>query len=58
LRRFSPTVHKSEVFGGLNGEGPDPEKPPPAAIIAILTLTPNNAIIPDSNRTLLFGDVY
>jgi hypothetical protein len=38
--------------GGLNNEGPGPEKPPFTAIIIILTLIPKPAIIPDSNKTI------
>jgi len=45
------------MFGSLNSEGPDPEKPPPAAIIAIPTLT-QYCHNPESNRSLLFEDIF
>jgi hypothetical protein len=33
-------------------------KPPPMAIIAMLTLSPITAIIPEINNILSFGDVF
>ena len=51
-----PIVHRSFDVGGLKMEGPEPEKPPPMAIITTLTRIPIAANIPEARNTILFWD--
>ena len=53
---FSPTVHKSDLLGGLRKDEMGAEKPPPSPMSTILTPTPKAAKIPKARTTFLLGD--
>jgi hypothetical protein len=54
LTRLLPTAQRSDFEGGFRIEGPGPEKPPPIAIITMLTMMPPNARIADDRKMAFF----